>query len=84
MASKRDKKQDIPAPGIKSWLEELAAEINIPVAPEGWFTLTQICDQLNREHQYVRRLLKQRNAERKSFRHITTLGKTMITTHYKL
>jgi len=83
MAGKRDKERDISTSSI-NWLEQLAAEVNVPVAPEGWYTLTQICARLNRDHQYVRKLLKDRHAERKNFRHITLLGKTIITAHYKL
>jgi DNA polymerase I-like protein with 3'-5' exonuclease and polymerase domains len=84
MASKRDKKQDIPTANVKSWLEELAAEVNLPEAPDGWFTMNEICERLNRDHQFVRRLLKQRNAEKKDFKYITSAGKAIITPHYKL
>jgi hypothetical protein len=83
MVSKRDKKQDISAPSI-NWLEQLALEINIPFAPEGWFTITQICEFVGRDHQVVRRLLKKRGAEEKQFRHTTKNGKILITAHYKM
>ena len=83
MASKRDKKSDISAPSV-SWLEELAAEINVPLAPPGWFTMSQICEQVGRDHQVVRKLLKDRNAEVKKFKHIKSDGKSIITNHFKL
>lgn len=83
MASKRDKKQHISAPSV-NWLEQLAAEINVPFAPPGWFTISEICEQVNRDHQTVRKLLKKRKAEMKQFRHIAKNGKTLITMHYKL
>ena len=83
MASKRDKKQDISAPSV-SWLEELAAEINIPFAPEGWFTMAQICEFVERDHQVVRKILKDRKAEQKQFKHTTKTGKIIVTVHYKM
>ena len=83
MASKGNKKQNIPPTDV-SWLEELAAEINIPLAPLGWFTITEICEKTQRDHQVVRRILKERNAEVKKFKHIGLDGKVYVVKHYKL
>jgi uncharacterized protein YwlG (UPF0340 family) len=83
MASKRDKERDISTPSV-NWLEQLASEINVPFAPEGWHTMVQICEKLNRDHHAVRLILKKRNAEMKSFRTKTAAGKTITTPHYKL
>jgi hypothetical protein len=83
MASKRNKKPDVPPPGV-NWLEQLASEINVPTAPEGWYTMAQICERVGRDHQVVRKLLANRGAETKQFRHINSKGQTIITTHYKL
>lgn len=83
MASKGNKKQNIP-PADVSWLEELAAEINIPLAPPGWFTIAEICEKTQRDHQVVRKLLKDRKAEVKKFKHVRSDGKNIVTNHYKL
>ena len=83
MVSKGNKKQDIPLASV-NWLQQLAAEINVPFAPEGWYTMTQICTELNRDHNSVRILLKKRNAQTAQFRSYTTGGKMVVTTHYKL
>ena len=81
MASKRDKRSDVPAADV-DWLTKLAAEINIPFAPPGWFTMTQICDRTGRDHQAIRRLFKKMNVETKQFRYTHTNGKVSIVTHY--
>jgi hypothetical protein len=83
MASKRNKEPDIQASSV-NWLEQLAAEVNLPFAPQGWFTMSQICEKVGRDHQVVRKLLKSRGAEAKQFRHTNNKGHTIITMHYKL
>ena len=49
MASKRDKKRDIPPANLninQNWLSQLVEEINVRFPPdgEGWATINQICE----------------------------------------
>jgi len=83
MAGKRNKDRDIQAAGV-NWLEQLADEVCVPLAPEGWYPLYQICARLARDHQCVRRILKKKQAEMKQFRHILENGNTVIMPHYKV
>ena len=83
MAGKRNTKSHVP-PASVSWLDKLAAEINVPFAPPGWFTVSEICQKLDRDHQVVRVLLKKRGAEVRKFRHRKINGNVIITNHYKL
>jgi CTP-dependent riboflavin kinase len=83
MASKRDKKSDIQAPPV-SWLDQLAQELNVPYAPEGWHPICVIAEKLELDHQSVRRILKKRNAQSRVFRFATKQGKIIKTPHYKL
>lgn len=85
MASKRDKKPDVQAPGV-GWLTELAQELNVSFPPEGegWATMAQIVEATGRDHQNIRVLLKKRNAESRKFKALTTGGKVIITPHYRL
>ena len=85
MASKRNKIPNIPPPAV-GWLSALAEELNVSFPPEGagWATMTQISDATGRDHQCVRRLLKQRNAEVRSFKAVASNGKVIVTPHYRL
>ena len=83
MARKRDSNRDVPVAGV-NWLEQLAAEVCTPMAPEGWYPMYEICKRLDRNHQYVRRILKMKNAEVKQFMHMLECGRTVILPHYNL
>ena len=85
MAGKRNKITDIQASSV-GWLRALAEEVNVSFPPdgEGWATMVQITEATGRDHQCVRRLLKQRNAEVRSFKTLTASGKSMVTPHYRL
>jgi len=83
MVGKRNTKQDISAAGV-NWLQELAQEINVPHAPDGWHPICVIAEQLELDHQSVRRILKKRHAQIRVFRFTTKEGKIMKTPHYKL
>lgn len=84
MARKRNTITDVPASGI-SWLSELVNELAVGFPPkdEGWATMSQICEQTGRDHQCMRRILKQRNAEVRKFKTIASDGKSFITPHYR-
>jgi CTP-dependent riboflavin kinase len=84
MAGKRDKKSNVQASSVKNWLDELAAEVNVPFAPEGWHTIATIAERLDVDHQTVRRILSKRKAESKIFRCVAKNGKVFRTPHYKL
>jgi hypothetical protein len=81
MAGKRDQKSDIPASSV-DWLTKLAAEINVPLAPEGWYTMEQICEKTQRDHQSIRRILKKMNVEVRQFRYVLKNGRTTVGPHY--
>jgi hypothetical protein len=85
MASKRNQKSDVQAPGV-GWLTELAQELNVSFPPEGegWATMLQIVEATGRDHQCIRLMLKKRNAEIRKFKALTTGGKVIITPHYRL
>jgi len=69
-----------------SWLTALANELAVGFPPEGegWATMTQIREQTGRDHQCIRKILKQRNAEVRKFKAIASDGKSVITSHYKI
>ena len=85
MAGKRNKNRDVPAANL-GWLKQLANEVNVPFAPEGegWATMNQICEAAGRDHQVVRKILKQKNAEVRKFRAVTSEGKVIVTNHYRV
>jgi hypothetical protein len=85
MASKRDQKRDVP-PANVGWLKQLVDEINVPFPPEneGWYTMSQICEETGRDHHFVSRLLRHKKAEIGKFRTTTSDGKTLITKHYRI
>jgi hypothetical protein len=83
MASKGNKNTDIQAPSV-NWLEQLAAELNVPFAPKGWHTMAQICERVGRDHQIVRKMLKRANAQTAKYRHLNSCGKVIVTVHYKI
>jgi len=85
MASKRDKKSDIPTPAV-GWLTELAQELNVTFPPEGegWATMAQICEATGRDHQNIRVLLKRRNAKVRKFKAVNAGGRVIITPYYRL
>lgn len=83
MAGKRDKKQDVPSPAL-SWLEQLAQEVNVPPAPPGWYTLSEISEKLNRDRCYVQRLMSEKKAEKKHFMARRSDGNMIRLLHYKL
>lgn len=83
MAGKRDTKSDV-SPSSVNWLTELAQELNVPYAPEGWYTVSQIGEVLGVDHQTVRRLLANRKAEMKIYKCLVKNGRTIRTQHYKL
>jgi IS30 family transposase len=67
-----------------SWLDQLAQEINIPFAPGGWYTVAEIAQKLDVDHQTVRRILKKRKAEAKTFRAECSDGRILRIPHYRL
>jgi hypothetical protein len=83
MVSKRDKKQDV-SPSSVNWLDQLAQELNIGKAPEGWFTISQICEKLGRNRCFVERILKEKGAEKRLFISISSDRKQFRAVHYKL
>ena len=83
MAGKRDKKQNISAASV-NWLEQLAQELNIGKAPEGWFTMNQICEKLGRDRCFVERMLKQKGAEKRVFMTTSSDRKRLRAIHYKV
>jgi hypothetical protein len=83
MVSERNKKQDIQTSTL-SWLEQLAEEVNIPEAPLGWYTLSQITEKLNRDRNFVMRLLKEKNAQKQYYMMRKSDGKLTKLIHYKL
>jgi hypothetical protein len=85
MAGKRDEKRDVP-PANLGWLKQLADEVNVPFPPEGegWATMTQICEAANRDHQVMRKILRDKKAETRKFRTATADGKTVVTMHYRI
>ena len=85
MAGKRNEKRDIPPTNL-GWLKQLADEVNLPYPPEGegWSTMAQICEATGRDHQVIRRILREKKAESRKFRAVTPDGKWLITKHYRL
>ena len=85
MAGKRNEKRDVP-PANLGWLKQLADEMNVPFPPEGegWATMTEICEAAGRDHQVMRKVLRQKKAETRKFRTLSADGKCLVTTHYRL
>ena len=85
MASQRNKERNIQTAGV-SWLNQLIEEVNVPFPPkeEGWYTMAQICEAAGRDHQIMRRVLKEKKAECKKFRSLTSDGKSMVCFHYRI
>jgi len=85
MASKRNKERNIPPSSI-SWLQQLVDEVNVPFPPEGqgWYTMSEICEQTERDHQIIRKILKDKNAESRKFKFARTDGKIIVTTYYRM
>ena len=83
MAGKRDKNRDIQAAGV-NWLDQLAQELNVPFAPAGWYTITQIAKRIGRGDPYTRRLMQQKDIPCKQFKCKTSDGKVILSNHYKL
>lgn len=83
MARQGNKKSDVQAP-VVNWLEQLADEINVPYAPQGWYTLGEISAKLDRNRQYVVRLLESKKAEKQYFMSRRADGNRVRMIHYKL
>ena len=83
MARKRDKAPDVQTP-VVGWLEQLADEINVPFPPAGWYTLVEIATKLDRNRQFVERLLESKKAEKQYFMARRSDGNRVRMIHYKL
>lgn len=83
MARQGNKKSDVQTP-VVSWIEQLADEINVPYAPPGWYTLGEISAKLDRNRQFVVRLLESKKAEKQYFMARRGDGNRVRMIHYKL
>lgn len=67
-------------------MQQLVDEVNVPFPPEGkgWYTMSEICEQTERDHQTIRKILKDKNAESRKFKFARTDGKIIVTTYYRI
>lgn len=85
MADKRTKGQKLQTASLeKDWLTELAETINIGPAPAGWYTITEIAEKLKIGRTAVRTLLNERKATAHRYYQVTSDGRRVLLTHYKL
>lgn len=85
MADKRIKGRKLQAASVgKDWLTELAETLNIRPAPAGWYTITQIAEKLKIGRTAVRTLLNNRKATAHRYYQVTSDGRKVLLTHYKL
>jgi predicted DNA-binding ArsR family transcriptional regulator len=85
MADKRNKGRDIQAAGIESdWLTELAKTLAVKPAPPGWYTITDISQKLGMGRTATRTLLNKQKAMVERFYQVTSDGRRVLLTHYKL
>ena len=64
----------------------MAEEVNVPFPPpgEGWLTLTEVAEKLNRCMTAATTALKKAGAERKRFSHIGIDGRRVVLVHYRV
>lgn len=85
MADKRTKGRDVQTPVVKGdWLTQLAENLELHLAPPGWYTLSQIAQHLKIGRTATKRILLEKKAMRQKFYHKTTDGRIVPTLHYKL
>ena len=46
--------------------------------------MSEICEQTERDHQTIRKILKDKNAESRKFKFARTDGKIIVTTYYRI
>ena len=84
MARKKNDK-GLPAPVLKAdWLTQLSDEINVPLAPKGWYIIAEIARALKVNSAAAKDLMEQRKAQKKQFMYISADNKRMVLWHYKL
>jgi len=85
MADKRTKGRKLQTASLeKDWLTELAETMNIGPAPAGWYTITEIAEKLKIGRTAVRTLLNERKATAHRYYQVTSDGRRVLLTHYKL
>lgn len=85
MADKRTKGRKFQAASVgKDWLTELAETLNVGPAPAGWYTISQIAEKLKIGRTAVRSLLNVRKATAHRYYQVTSDGRRVLLTHYKL
>ena len=85
MADKRNKGRKLPAPRVKGdWLTELAKTLAVKPAPPGWYTITDISQKLGMGRTATRTLLNKQKAMTERFYQVTSDGRRVLLTHYKL
>ena len=85
MARQRDKKSNFPTAGL-GWISKLAEEVNVPFPPqgEGWLTLSEVAEKINRGMTAATTALKKAGAEKKRFSHIGIDGRRVVLVHYRV
>lgn len=84
MARKKNDEGVSPAVLNSDWLTKLSEEINVPLAPKGWYIIAEIARGLKVNSATAKDLMKQRNAQKKQFMYISADNKRMVLWHYKL
>jgi hypothetical protein len=85
MASKGNKDKHVQTASI-NWITKLAEQVNLPFPPkdEGWLTLTEVAEKLNRGLTAATTALKKAGAEKKRFSHIGIDGRRVALVHYRI
>ena len=85
MADKRNKRRDIQAPSVEGdWLTKLVETLAVKPAPPGWYTITEISERLGMGRTATRTLLNKQKAMTERFYQVTSDGRRVLLTHYKL
>ena len=81
MVSQRNKKQDVQT---SSLMQQLIEHLSVPFAPEGWFTIKDLCQRTGRSRQTIERFLHEKKVECRKFATNRSDGRIVVLIHYKL